>query len=404
MTFPPIRKTGNNARGSPPAPGLGSPPSPQSPPPVGPLRRSAVSAGLANMGPPPQRHRLNPPLAHPPVLGAAIEGAGRAEAHQDALLERWVEEAINNSNESVIGVSIENTDATARAASPDADDWLMVVDALDAPALPVPDAGIADANALGQHVAAQPAQAHDTALANLGYSDKQIEKVKPESKSAIRTHHTALTELGFTHAQICKISNRFQSLKEVADHYPDLLAAMPDLTKEQVVAIASKRWGNCALAALRELAPALAVAPLRLSTEQMVAVARGGGRAALNAVLEHGEELFNDPHKLSSAQIVAIASHEGGRQALEAVKADLPVLGAAPYNLSCAQVVAIASHGGGKQALVAVKSHLPTLVAAPHNLSRERVVDIASNGGKQALETVLARLSARVAAGVAALD
>ncbi|MGA4287579.1 hypothetical protein ACI2TJ_12285 [Ralstonia nicotianae] len=230
-------------------------------------------------------------------------------------------------------------------------------------------------------------------LVALGYSREQIRKLKQESLSEIAKYHTTLTGQGFTHADICRISRRRQSLRVVARNYPELAAALPELTRAHIVDIARQRSGDLALQALLPVATALTAAPLRLSASQIATVAQYGERPAIQALYRLRRKLTRAPLHLTPQQVVAIASNTGGKRALEAVCVQLPVLRAAPYRLSTEQVVAIASNKGGKQALEAVKAHLLDLLGAPYVLDTEQVVAIAShNGGKQALEAVKADL------------
>ncbi|MDS6547758.1 TAL effector repeat-containing protein, partial [Xanthomonas hortorum pv. gardneri] len=142
------------------------------------------------------------------------------------------------------------------------------------------------------------------------------------------------------------------------------------------------------------LLPVLCQAPHDLTREQVVAIAsHDGGKQALETVQRLLPVLCQAPHDLTREQVVAIASHDGGKQALETVQRLLPVLCQPPHDLTPEQVVAIACHDGGKQALETVQALLPVLRQA-HGLTREQVVAIASNGGgKQALESIFAQLS-----------
>lgn len=98
-------------------------------------------------------------------------------------------------------------------------------------------------------------------LVALGYSREQIRKLKQESLSEIAKYHTTLTGQGFTHADICRISRRRQSLRVVARNYPELAAALPELTRAHIVDIARQRSGDLALQALLPVATALTAAP-----------------------------------------------------------------------------------------------------------------------------------------------
>ncbi|MFV8550749.1 TAL effector repeat-containing protein [Ralstonia pseudosolanacearum] len=224
-------------------------------------------------------------------------------------------------------------------------------------------------------------------LVALGYSREQIRKLKQESLSEIAKYHTTLTGQGFTHADICRISRRRQSLRVVARNYPELAAALPELTRAHIVDIARQRSGDLALQALLPVATALTAAPLRLSASQIATVAQYGERPAIQALYRLRRKLTRAPLHLTPQQVVAIASHDGGKPALEAVWAKLPVLRGVPYALSTAQVVAIACISG-QQALEAIEAHMPTLRQAPHSLSPERVAAIACIGGRSAVEAV----------------
>lgn len=64
----------------------------------------------------------------------------------------------------------------------------------------------------------------------LGYTEGQINKLRPEAQPAIQGHHAVLVGHGFTHGDICRISSRYQSLEVVASRYRDLVAVLLELT------------------------------------------------------------------------------------------------------------------------------------------------------------------------------
>jgi hypothetical protein len=84
-------------------------------------------------------------------------------------------------------------------------------------------------------------------LEALGYKKKQVRKVKAEAWNAIVAHHEVLTRLGFDHEDIFRMSARFQSLKLVAERHGELLAAIPGVTKAEIVKVARRGAGDLAL-------------------------------------------------------------------------------------------------------------------------------------------------------------
>jgi len=177
----------------------------------------------------------------------------------------------------------------------------------------------------------------------LGMPKGRSKKLKPETLSEIRKHHAVLIGHGFTHGDICQISSRFQSLEVVATKYQDLVAALPELTRGEILNIGRQRSGNLALEVLVKVAADLTEPPLSLKAGQLAGIARQGERPALTAVHSLRHALTSPPLSLTPEQVVALGSNNGGRRALGAVKDQLPVLRAAPYGLSTEQVVTIAS-------------------------------------------------------------
>jgi chemotaxis response regulator CheB len=242
------------------------------------------------------------------------------------------------------------------------------------------------------------AEALLTPLMGLGYTQKQANAIKPENRAEVIKHHRALAGLKFNHAQTVKISQRGPSLAYVAHEEPlELFHVLPDLTDDQFVDVATSHCGNLKLEQMLSVAQDLQAKPLELSTEQLVKIAKRGGRPALQAVHSLGLKLIKEPYNLSSNQVVAIANNNGGKQALEAVKKQLLELidPEGDYQLTRDQVVAIASNIGGRKALEAVKKQLLELIdpEGDYQLTRDQVLAIASNdGGTQALETVKKQL------------
>ncbi|WP_429522483.1 hypothetical protein [Paraburkholderia youngii] len=179
----------------------------------------------------------------------------------------------------------------------------------------------------------------------------------------------------------------------MARRYRDLVAALPDLTHSQIVAVARQRSGNLTLEALWPIAADLAGGALRLNTSQIAEIAQHGGRTAIGLLHLRGREFTRAPLNLAPQQLVAIARNRGGGEALWAVMNLLPVLREPPYGLDTGQVVAVANKRAGGEALWAVRDLLPALLAL--GLNKEEVVALAIQGnGKQALEAAKEELEA----------
>ena len=153
-------------------------------------------------------------------------------------------------------------------------------------------------------------------LQSLGYTAEQIQGIKLEARPAVISHHGALTGHGFTKEQICQISNRFEPLEFLHQHYPALHVRLPELSHETVAKIAGRKSGNLAMEALLEVAQTLKGPPLDLTDEQLGKIARTGGRPALRHLRDFGAQL-TVTIGLTPEQVVAIASNDGGKQALE---------------------------------------------------------------------------------------
>ncbi|MGF6649470.1 hypothetical protein OKW34_000032 [Paraburkholderia youngii] len=258
------------------------------------------------------------------------------------------------------------------------------------PSLPT---SASSSDAAAQTSAAAHAPSESASLLPLGYTQEQILKLKPRSLSEIVEYHDRLAEHGFTPTEICRISDRWQSLEVVARRYRDLVAALPDLTHSQIVAVARQRSGNLTLEALWPIAADLAGGALRLNTSQIAEIAQHGGRTAIGLLHLRGREFTRAPLNLAPQQLVAIARNRGGGEALWAVMNLLPVLREPPYGLDTGQVVAVANKRAGGEALWAVRDLLPALLAL--GLNKEEVVALAIQGnGKQALEAAKEELEA----------
>ena len=247
---------------------------------------------------------------------------------------------------------------------------------------------------LGIAAAPQPAcYIHDALpsahmeLSALGYSLSQQDQIKPKVRSTVAQHHQVLVGHGFTHAHIVELSKHPAALGTVAARYPDLIAALPEATHEDVVGVGKQRAGARALEILLKLADDLREPPLQLVTGQLLKIAKRGGMMAVQAVHAWRNVLTNVPFHLTPKQVVSIASNHGGKQALETVQQLLPRL-CEDHGLTPDQVVVIASNNGGKQALETVQRLLPVL-CKEHGLAPDQVMSIASQAGsKQALEMV----------------
>ncbi|WP_429578852.1 hypothetical protein [Paraburkholderia youngii] len=187
----------------------------------------------------------------------------------------------------------------------------------------------------------------------------------------------------------------------MARRYRDLVAALPDLTHSQIVAVARQRSGNLTLEALWPIAADLAGGALRLNTSQIAEIAQHGGRTAIGLLHLRGREFTRAPLNLAPQQLVAIARNRGGGEALWAVMNLLPVLREPPYGLDTGQVVAVANKRAGGEALWAVRDLLPVLREPPYGLDTGQMVAVASHrNGKQRLNAVRDLLPALLALGL----
>lgn len=211
-----------------------------------------------------------------------------------------------------------------------------------------------------------------------------LPQTKPVIALAIRRRRRANTAGGGLPVP----SRRHQPTSGLAQQVDALRDRLPGLDPTDISYIASSSSAPQAMQALLDLADDLKAAPLSLTDEQLVEVARHGGRDALETLHQLRHVLLDTHVGLTTGQAVAIASRKGGGEALVSLCASISDLRKSDgLVLRTDQVVAIAASYSGNLALEAVSATMPVL--REQGFSTDEVISIVSTcAGSAALRTI----------------